>query len=750
MTTTTSARVGFALALLLAFGFLALQGWGATTEVASEGRFSRIGVTDKTDAKSDKIDAAPAAGAVTQANVAQPNAAQANAAQPNAAQANVAQPNAAQANEVTLTLLHNNDGESKLLQDVEGGFPGIARFATAWIEEGRNTDADILLRVTAGDNFLASKEFSAGLDLPADEPLFDSLALRGLYEVMGLGNHDFDFGPDVTARFIEGFRIGNLSNQVPFVAANIDVTGEPLLQQLANEGRIAPSTIYTDPVSGLQVGVIGAVTPRLSNISSPRNVTVDANVANAVNTEVTVLTDQGVDRIVLVSHLQGLTEDQDLVPQLRGVDIVVAGGGDELLKNDGDNCQVDLLADGPYPIFTADADGNDVPIVTAPGGYRCFGRLDVTFNAEGRISGIDGTSIGVPLTGEPEEFALSRVEEPLAAALAELQAASIGKTEVVLDGRRSSVRTAATNVGELVADALLSAGQSAPDFGGEAAVVALQNGGGIRNDAQIRVGEITEADTFDIAPFANFVVTGPVPRERFRDLLEGALSGLPEAEGRFPQIAGFTMVYDTAQPAREIDRDNDCSLTGDPGSRLRTVTLDDGTEIVVDGEVIPGDDIVLATSDFLAGGGDCYPLDDIEFTAIGSSYQQALSSFIVEDLDGTIAASDYPEGGSRSSLVNPDEVDSLTLEREDAEAEGDAADEVEGNAANADGETASQEQLAVTGVESELLLVIALTIAAAGLMIFFEARRAGWLSLSSRLRVTQAGAAAEDEAEPAT
>ena len=44
----------------------------------------------------------------------------------------------------------------------------------------------------------------------------------------------------------------------------------------------------------------------------------------------------GVDIIILVSHLQGLTQDLDLIPQLRGVDIAIAGGGDDLLANPGD------------------------------------------------------------------------------------------------------------------------------------------------------------------------------------------------------------------------------------------------------------------------------------------------------------------------------------------------------------------------------------------------------------------------------
>ena len=85
------------------------------------------------------------------------------------------------------------------------------------------------------------------------------------------------------------------------------------------------------------------------------------------------------------------------------------------------------------------------------------------------------------------------------------------------------------------------------------------------------------------------------------------------------------------------------------------MALDDGTVIVRDGAVVPGDPIVLATIDFLANGGDCYPLAGIEFTKLGVSYQQALADYIAEDLGGTITAADYPAGGdNRITAVTPE------------------------------------------------------------------------------------------------
>ena len=199
-----------------------------------------------------------------------------------------------------------------------------------------------------------------------------------------------------------------------------------------------------------------------------------------------------------------------------------------------------------------------------------------------------------------------------------------------------------------MADALRAAAANlADDFGIAPPDVAVQKGGGIRNDSVIPAGDITTGDTWDVAPFRNFVVVGEIPRETFHVLLEQAVDRIPRAGGHFAQVSGFTLTYDPSGPAREIARDGDCSLTGNPGERVREVVLDDGTVIVSNGQVVPGDPVVLATIDFFANGGDCYPLADIEFNKLGVSYQQALAHYISIDLGGTITAAAYPTDGVR-------------------------------------------------------------------------------------------------------
>ena len=548
----------------------------------------------------------------------------------------------------TLTILHNNDGESKLLPDEDSGFPGVARFAAQMklMQTAAGSTSNGVITLTSGDNFLASQEL--GVSLAREGALYDSIALSGLYDAMALGNHDFDLGPEVTARFIEGF-----TPPITFLSANADFSGEPVLQALVDAGTLAASTIIE--TGGQQIGVIGAVTPLLPNISSPRNVVI-SDVLAAVSAEAASLTEQGVNKIILVSHLQDVDEEIELVASLTDVDVVIAGGGDDLLRNDGDTCMPDDEPAGPYPTLVTDANDVEVPVITAPGGYRCIGALSVTFDGDGNIINKTGRSVAVSFEVTPDPDVQANVIEPLAEAVAEVDADVIGTSEVDLDGRRAMVRTTSTNQGNLHADALRATATNLADsFGIAAPDVAVQNGGGIRNDAVIPAGDITTGDTWDIAPFRNFVVVLEVPRDTFHVLLEQAVDRIPGAGGQFAQVSGFTLSYDPTATARETDRAGDCSLIGDPGSRVRDVVLDDGTVIVKDGAVVPGDPVVLATIDFLAGGGDCYPFADLEFTKLGVSYQQALADYISTDLGGEITAADYPVGGdNRIVAVTPE------------------------------------------------------------------------------------------------
>jgi len=565
-----------------------------------------------------------------------------------------------------LTVLHNNDGESQLVNAGSGleDFGGAARFATlvrnlkftsthaprseALHEGGKRG----VVMVSSGDNYLAGPEFNASLEKGV--PFYDTILMDSVgYDAVAIGNHEFDFGPDVLADFIGGF-----VSDVPFLSANMDVSGEPGLAALANAGRIAASTVVE--VRGERIGIIGATTPALPFISSPRNVVVDADVVGAIQAEVDQLEAFGVNKIILISHLQSITEDLDLIPQLSGVDITVAGGGDELLANPetvlvpGDESAVfDCGQPRCYPLVAQDFDGNNVLVVTTSGAYRYVGRLVAGFDKEGRVIAFDQENSGpvrvsgvAPDAVTPNPSIEAQVTAPVEAAVAALAANIIASSEVALDGIRGNVRSKETNEGNLLTDAhFFVATQRAASFGVPVPDVGLQNGGGIRNDSLIGPGDISELDTFDIAPFSNFVVLIPnIPREQFKEILENAVSRVEFGDGRFAQISGFSFTWDATGTGQVLDADGNVTT---PGTRVQEVALDDSTVIVTGGAVVAGPALNIATIDFLAKGGDQYPYRGAAFTALGITYQQALEEYIESPagLNGLITAADYPEGG---------------------------------------------------------------------------------------------------------
>lgn len=576
-----------------------------------------------------------------------------------------------------LTVLHNNDGESDLI-DLGAGledFGGAARFKTVvddlkWsATRGTPTQPGAkrgAVMVSSGDNFLAGPEFNASIEKGV--PYYDTIAMDLIgYDAVTIGNHDFDFGPDILADFIEGYQY----TAPPYMSANLIYAGEPRLQALFDQGRIARSIVVEERDE--YIGIIGATTPALSFISSPRNVEVIEDVAAVVQMEVDKLEAMGINKIMLISHLQDIDGDIALAAEISGLDIMVAGGGDELLANPGDLLVPGDAPDlfGPYPMTAVGADGVTIPVVTTSGQYGYVGRLVVGFDKSGNIIDIDeelsgpvrvaggdcGGTSPCPDAVEPDPMVQALVTDPVSAYVADLANNTIGVSAQDLDGRRSSVRSKEANEGNLIADALFwQAAQLAADFGVSAPDVALQNGGGIRNDNIIPNGPISQLDTFSMVPFPNFVtIVENISRSQFKEIMENTLSrtqagDLPGGTGRFAQISGFTMVWDGSGTAQELDNDGNVTVAG---SRVQEIILNDGTPIVSGGAVVPGLPLTVATIDFLAKGGDQYPYRGAPFVTLGATYQQALANYIVNGLGGVIDGPQYAVDVNVRNFVLP-------------------------------------------------------------------------------------------------
>lgn len=520
----------------------------------------------------------------------------------------------------TLTILHNNDGESDLLpaeadaeSGIEEGEGSISRFGGLLIDQRKLFEAGDdagAIAITAGDNFLAGPEFQASLDKGV--PFYDSIALDYLdYDAYTIGNHEFDFGTGVLADFISGIEG---CEEDPFLSANLNFDAVPKLAALEDRGCIQDSTIIAR--DGRQIGVIGLTTPDLREVSSPGDVEILANLAEIANAEAEALTAQGVDIVILASHLQNLDNEVALAAELTNIDAIVGGGGGEELAE---------------ARTATTADGVEVPIVTVPGDYFDLGRLVLEFDPDGTLLDFSWDLLPVGAALEQDTFLLDEVEAPIEDHLVELDQTIVRDSPVALNGVREDVRTQETNLGNLLADSFVATAQArADEFGVDLSgpTVGLQNGGGIRNDSVIPAGPVSVLDTFDIAPFDNFVaVVEDVSPEDLVAAVEHGLEALPGAEGFFAQWSGLVVTYDVAQPA---------------GSRIVDLTVN-GTPYVVDGVLQAGlEPVDVATINFLAAGNDGYDMfEAYDFTSVETSYQQSLADHLAA---ANLTAPEYAEG----------------------------------------------------------------------------------------------------------
>lgn len=613
----------------------------------------------------------------------------------------------------TLTVLHNNDGESSLAPleygTSAGKLPvgGVATFKSVMqreIMDARGNDNSVL-SVYAGDAFLAGAVMQCTKDVDY-APFYDAVAQRQMpYDAHIIGNHEFDFEPGVLKKFIEGFEINGVLQQ-PFLSANLDFSEQqdPSFDALLDsdnlvippitDGRVlARAAIITDRHTGQRFGIVGMSPTYLKTISSPEDVIVLDNVAELVQEQIDrIQNDYGVNKILFVSHLQSLENDKELIPQLSGIDVVVAGGGDELLLNpDVDEAMQKLPGEtvetkGEYPMEVTDKDGNTVYVVTGPGNYKYLGRLDVVFDDNGEVSSIVSdksyprrviptseiaSALDVTDVVSPDMKIMETVIEPIQPCLDEYLSPVAG-TEVLLDVSKPGVRSKETNSGNLIADSYIYAYGVYTDTTPANPLVAVQNGGGIRQNAGNVLprgaeseaslpGIITELDIIDVMAFSNdlSVIRNVTPTD-LKEVLEHSASRLPDAGGQFLQIAGLQVTYNISQTA-QVNEDGRVTTAGE---RVREVMLDNGTVIVKNGEVVAGaPNVDLLTNSYTAGGGDAYfwfanntdqaLLRDNNGQVL--SYRQAwtdyLKTFPEKEIDGqslpTIPASDerYQAGG---------------------------------------------------------------------------------------------------------
>lgn len=460
-----------------------------------------------------------------------------------------------------MTILHTNDTHANL--DSTSSPDNILRRVTA-IKEAKKASVNPIV-VDAGDVFSGTLYFNKYEGL-AD---LEFMNLAG-YDAMTFGNHEFDLGSQPLANFIS-------KADFPFVAANVDFSKDEILNgYFTNEigepgenGHIYPAVIKE--VDGERISLFGLTTEDTAKISSPGDVAFDDAIEKAKAT-VALLEAQGINKIIVLSHL-GYDVDLSLAKQVEGIDIIVGGHSHTKLNKP----VVDDTHSAPKLIVQTGEKG------------QFLGRLAVEFDSSGVLTAWDGNLISVDAQYPGNSYIIPGDEEAEAIlntqykpGVVELKQTVVGQTNVELNGLRADVRTKETNLGNLIADGMLDAAKAA----GTDAVIALQNGGGIRTS--ISSGPITQGQVLEVLPFGNDLVTLSVTGQEIRDALENGVSKVPSQDGRFPHVAGMRFFYDSTKPEFE---------------RIVRVEVKDGDSYVpLDLEAV----YELATNIFTARGGDFY------------------------------------------------------------------------------------------------------------------------------------------------
>lgn len=561
----------------------------------------------------------------------------------------------------TLQLLHASDQEAGAAAVTDA-----PRFS-AVINGLRALMPDDTLLLASGDTYIPGPFLSASED-PALLPLLgDNGPARAdilIHNAMGfqasaLGNHEFDLGPSVVRGLIARAELDDNGDgqpdrvfpgaQYPYLSSNLDFSASSdLMDLVVPDGQeagdipnsIAKSTVIT--VNGERIGVVGATTPTLPAISSPgAEIVVSpmdaadrAALAAIIQESVDALTATGINKIVLLSHMQQLAIERELATLVADVDIIVAGGSNTILADDTDRLRAGDSAVDTYPILSTSANNQPIAIVNTDGNYRYVGRLVAGFDADGvllpgtidpDVSGAYATdeegvrTVGDPLP-TPEVMTLASAVGDV---LIERDSNLFGKTTVFLNGERRSVRTEQTNLGDISAEANLAFAHSFDSV----VSISIKNGGGIRASIGIIVfppgstnpedaeylpppanplankeeGQISQFDIQNSLSFNNNLALVTVTAAELQAIVEHAVAAVaPGATpGQFAQIAGMRFSFDP-------------SLA--PGARVRNLAVVDAngaiTDVVIMNGTIQGDPartFRVVTLGFLAGGGDSYP-----------------------------------------------------------------------------------------------------------------------------------------------
>jgi len=501
-----------------------------------------------------------------------------------------------------LTVIHTNDHHGRFWTNADGEY-GLAARKTL-IDRIR---AEVL--ASGGHTLLLDGgDVNTGVpesDLLDAEPDFKGMDLIG-YDAIAVGNHEFDKPLSVLAKQRQWVKF-------PLLAANIYKDGQRMFE---------PYRVFER--GGYKIAVMGLTTDDTQKMVSPDNIrgVMFRKPAEEAAQLVPELRAKA-DMVIATTHMghypdgnRGVNApgDVEMARAVKGLDLVVGGHSQEPVCMLAENQRNEAYVPGQP---CAPDRQNGAWIVQAHEWGKYVGRADFVIDA-GKVELQRYQLLPVNLMkklpdGSKTSYTEAIPQDPqMRAFLQPFQSAGdvrlgvpVGSTDGLLDGDRVRVRRQPTNLGVLVARAMMDR---------VGADLALINSGGVRES--IQAGAISYRDVLKVQPFGNLLGLVQLKGDELLAYLQAAAKMTPGA-GAFPQTAGVQM--------RIVGGQLESALIG--GQAIDTKRT-----------------YRLAISVFTASGGDGYPKLDKHpgFVNTGFVDAEVLRAYIAARTP--LKAADYEPG----------------------------------------------------------------------------------------------------------
>ena len=506
-------------------------------------------------------------------------------------------------------ILHTNDthGALKVNPD-EDAVAGLEGYATvAFVKKDFESKGATVILVDDGDYSQGSVYVSLNKGA-ASTDLMNQVG----YDLVGLGNHEFDYGLDQLKSNFE-------NKNYKVICANV----------FDGEKTIFDSNAVFK-VGKVKIGFFGLLTPETQTKVNPNYVkgltfTEKEDLYATAQKEADALAKKA-DIVICLGHLG--TDDESIGN--RSVDVYSNTNG------------IDFIIDG-HSHTVMEKGPNGEPIQSTGSNFENIGVI-VIDNATKTIENNYLLEINM---FEPDSEVLSSATAVMSD-IDKTYGAVFANSEVDLNGVKEKVRSQETNMGDLATDSMIwevlknGSIDVADDM-----IIAVTNGGGIRNS--IAKGGVKMSDVNSVLPFGNTIAVNYITGAELLEALEASTFSTPEPAGAFPQIAGMKITIDTTKKYDEGAEYPDSTYKA-PNSITR-VTIDE-----VNGKPFdPNATYAVVTNDFLAAGGDTYYAFKKAYDAgkgfdTGVKLDEALIDYITNELNGTIG-SKYAEPQERISIV---------------------------------------------------------------------------------------------------